>query len=474
MQNKESSVIATILRQFEFIVDHSFYYKIFSLPFLFWWILFAAVFFTIRLGFPFFRFGHALKVVKGHYDNPTDPGTITHRDSVLTACLGTVGLGSVGGMGATIANGGAGTIFWMIVFAPLMMSLKCVEVYFGHKYRVFDGKHFKGGVCYYVNSTIGDTNPKIASYMSKIYAITFLFAVMLAPCFLQTSQATAAICDLFSNSSETSFVVSAIAIAVALIVIPSTFSEIKVMSAIGKILTPLMMFLYVAWSVGAIFVFRHNIPAACAEIVSSALNKKAIFSGGAASAIAAALGRIIFTTECASGSSAMAHAATKTRESMREGFASMVEFCFPFAICLVTGFVIVITGANTNFPDATGLILTKRAFASALGESITSVFFAGMIPLLALTTMALWGFYGQTVWRWAFDRFADKTMMLYRVLYTIFAVAGVYSYTIAKMVYDLADFSYNLSTFINTIVLFFISNEAAREMRAYNSKTENK
>ena len=53
-----------------------------SMPFVIIWLLVGAIIFTIYMGFINIRgFKHALDVVRGKYDDPNDPGEVSHFPS---------------------------------------------------------------------------------------------------------------------------------------------------------------------------------------------------------------------------------------------------------------------------------------------------------------------------------------------------------------------------------------------------------
>src|SRR5680860_962097 len=98
-----------------------------NIPFIVVWLLFGALFFTIRMGFINVRgFKHSLQLASGKYDDPDAPGQITHFQALSTAISGTVGLGNIAGVAVAISLGGAGATFWMILAGFLGMSSKFV------------------------------------------------------------------------------------------------------------------------------------------------------------------------------------------------------------------------------------------------------------------------------------------------------------------------------------------------------------
>jgi AGCS family alanine or glycine:cation symporter len=149
-----------------------------SVPIVLIVLVCGASFFTVYFGFVNIRrFGLALKVVRGTYDElegakkPLKPsvrtvegdivdtikveghqGEVSHFQALASAVSGTVGLGNIAGVAVAIAIGGPGATFWMIVAGLLGMSSKFVECTLGVKYRDIDKNGtVYGGPMYYLS-----------------------------------------------------------------------------------------------------------------------------------------------------------------------------------------------------------------------------------------------------------------------------------------------------------------------------------
>src|SRR5215204_5471871 len=91
-------------------------------PILFLLIL-GGVFFLLYSRFLQYRYlGHAMRVLRGKYNNPNDPGQISPYEALSTALASTVGMGNIAGVAAAISIGGPGALFWMWVTAFVGMS----------------------------------------------------------------------------------------------------------------------------------------------------------------------------------------------------------------------------------------------------------------------------------------------------------------------------------------------------------------
>ena len=83
-----------------------------KIPFIVIWLIFGAITFTIVMRFVNFRgFKHAIQLVRGVYDDPDDPGEVSHFQALTTALSATVGLGNIAGVAIAISIGGPGATF---------------------------------------------------------------------------------------------------------------------------------------------------------------------------------------------------------------------------------------------------------------------------------------------------------------------------------------------------------------------------
>ena len=146
-----------------------------KLPIVVLWLVLGALFFTFRMQFINFRaFWHAIRVTRGDYDNPDDPGEISHFQALSSALSATVGLGNIAGVAIAISLGGPGAIIWMIIAGVLGMSSKFVECTLGQMYRVVraDGS-VSGGPMHYLDEGLAEMGMRP---IGKLAAV--LFALM--------------------------------------------------------------------------------------------------------------------------------------------------------------------------------------------------------------------------------------------------------------------------------------------------------
>ena len=160
------------------------------------WLITAAIFFTIWLGFLNVRgFKHALDLVRGKYSDPDDAGEVSHFQALATAVSGTVGLGNIAGVAIAISIGGPGATFWMIVAGFLGMSLKAAECMLGVKFRQehADGT-VSGGPMYYLRDGLRDLGrPGLGKVLAVVFAFCMIGGAVGGGNMFQSNQATAQI-----------------------------------------------------------------------------------------------------------------------------------------------------------------------------------------------------------------------------------------------------------------------------------------
>ena len=86
-------------------------------------LLLGGIYYSFYLGwFSIRAFGHAIDVIRGLYDDPDDPGEISHFKALTSALSATIGLGNIAGVAVAISTGGPGALVWMMLTAIVGMS----------------------------------------------------------------------------------------------------------------------------------------------------------------------------------------------------------------------------------------------------------------------------------------------------------------------------------------------------------------
>jgi AGCS family alanine or glycine:cation symporter len=202
---------------------------------------------------------------------------------------------------------------------------------------------------------------------------------------------------------------------------------IKRIGAATSKIVPAMCGLYVCVSILIILMNFTKIPEAIGLIFSMAFTGNA-FYGGFFGVLVWGIKRASFSNEAGLGSAAIAHAAAKTEEPVREGIVAMVgPFIDTIIVCLMTAMVVIITGAwnDPSLSQSDGVTLTTKAFESAIGwfPLILTV----SIGLFAYSTMISWAYYGERGWIYLLDHFGGaglKTVIVFRIIFILFVIVG--------------------------------------------------
>ena len=317
------------------------------------------IFITLKMGFiQIRRFGHGIKVVMGHYDDPDDIGDVNHFQALSTALSATVGIGNIAGVAIAIHYGGPGALFWMWVTAFLGMAVKYSECTLALMYRIQnpDGS-VSGGPMYYIERGLGPN--------WKWLAVTFAALAVICSFFTGNAIQANSVADVMENSFFFTVPTYITGLITATLVGFVIIGGIKRIGYVTARLTPIMAILYV---LGALVILILNYDAvlpAFGTIFTYAFNPVAgawgVGSGLFITTMVWGVKRGLFSNEAGQGSAPIAHGAAKTDEPVREGVVALLEpFIDTIVVCTMTGLVIISTGVwdtkhptdiNLNSPD---------------------------------------------------------------------------------------------------------------------------
>ena len=467
IDDRINSVITPIKNVVSEIIFFPVEFAGFKAPFVLIWLIAGAIIFTIYMGFVNIRgFKNAIEVALGKFDNPEDPGEVSHFQALTAALSGTIGIGNIAGVAIAISLGGPGATFWLIMAGLLGMSTKFVECTLAVKYR---DKHedgsVSGGPMYYLSKGLAKQGKGgLGKFLAGFFAISCAFA-SLGMGGAQVNQAThqlkIATGSLFLQNNGWTFGL-VVAVLIGLIII----GGIKSIARVTDKVVPFMCGIYV---VGALIVLGHHftdIPSAFGQIIAGAFTKNAAF-GGFVAVLILGFRRAAFSNEAGIGSAPIAHSAAKTKEPVSEGIIALLgPFIDTVVICTMTALVIIITG---NVPSETveltsnsAIGLTSRSFESVMSWFPSVLSFA--VILFALSTMLAWSYYGLKAWTYLFGK-AKATENIFKVLYCLSAV--VFSSVSASAVFNLADAMIFAMAFPNILGMYMLMKEVRFDLNDY-------
>lgn len=316
---------------------------------------------------PYRYFFHSINILRGKYDDPNDPGDISHFEALASALAATVGLGNISGVAVAIAIGGPGAVFWMWVSAIVGMATKFFTCTLSIMYRGKDSEgNLQGGTMYMIMEGLGKKWKPLAA----LFAIAGLFGPL--PIF-QANQVTQIVRDFVlvpngftdpSNHFTSDLISGLVILAIVSLVI---FGGIKRIGKVASKMVPAMVVIYVACVLVIIGMNIEVLGSTIALIFTDAFTAQSTMGGALGALIVHGTKRAAFSNEAGIGTATLAHGAAKTKEPVREGLVAMMgPFIDTLVVCTMTALAILVTGVWQS-GDENGITLTASAFEAAIG-----------------------------------------------------------------------------------------------------------
>ncbi|GAA4244009.1 MULTISPECIES: alanine/glycine:cation symporter family protein [Winogradskyella] len=416
---------------------------------------------------PFRYLGHALNVLRGKYDDPNDPGEISHFQALTTALSATVGMGNIAGVAVAISVGGPGAVFWMWISAVVGMSTKFFTSTLAIMYRGKDSAgEIQGGPMYFIMEGLGKSWKPLAIFFS------FCGLIGALPVF-NVNQLTQALNDilLIPNGVEvglkSNLIIGAVLISITSLVI---LGGIKRIGNVASRLVPSMVALYFVLVI-VILVAHSDVLLYYLKLIFTdafAANyypKDDTFLGGVLGAlILHGIKRGAFSNEAGIGTAPMAHGAAKTDEPIREGLVAMLGPAIDtIIVCTLTALAILVTGVWETTSD-NGVSLTASAFADVMpnyGKYLLLI----CIAVFSMSSLFSYSYYGTKCMSFLFG--ADKKHY-YNYFYILSILIG--ATTSLSMMINLIDGVFALMAIPTMVATILLAPRVIKELKRYISQ----
>lgn len=412
---------------------------------------------------PFRFFLHAIHVLRGKFDDPNDPGEISHFQALSTALSSTIGMGNIAGVAVAINIGGPGAMFWMWVSAIVGMSTKFFTCTLAIMYRGKDSNgDIQGGPMYFIMEGLGKSWKPLAVFFSICGLIGAL------PVFNvnQLKQAINFIL-LEPNGVEvtytSNFIIGLILVAITSIVILGGLSRI---SKTAEKLVPTMVLLYFVLVLFILGINIEEVPRYLKLMFTDAFNsdfyKGDQFLGGVLGGlILLGIRRGAFSNEAGIGTAPMAHGAAKTDEPIREGLVAMLGPAIDtLVVCTLTALAILVTGVWQT-SDANGVSLTAMAFNDAMpgyGNYLLLV----CIATFSMSSLFTYSYYGTKCMSFLFGA---HNKQYYNYLYILSILLG--ALTPLSMMLNLIDGTFALMAIPTMTATIVLAPKVVKEFKQY-------
>lgn len=438
------------------------------LPYTEWVMLFLIMGGGLYLVFyskllPYRYFGHALAITAGKYDDPNDPGEVSHLQALSSAVAATVGMGNIAGVAIAIYMGGPGVVFWIWATALVGMGIKFYSCSLAIMYRGTDSEgNLQGGPMYFIVHGMG----KKAKPLAVFFCVAGLFGVL--PAFT-TNQFTQTIMEVVNpNETISNFGTDGIfywklAIGIALSIITSfvIFGGLQKIAKVATAIVPFMVLVYFLAVFYIMIVNAGQIWPSLMLVFEEAFNFGTAVQGGLWGLIILGVRRAIFSNESGVGTAPMYHGQSKTTEPVQEGLVAMLgPFIDTIVVCTLTAVVILLSGAHLE-AETNGIVMTLIAFEKTF-FGFGDVLLMLVVAAFALSTLFTYSYYGTKCLSFLTN---VKTGNFYNFIYvgsiTFAAVASV------DLVINLIDLSFALMVIPNMIAVLYLAPRVNKAMKTY-------
>ncbi len=336
-------------------------------------LLGVGVLFTLWSGIGQYRaLTHGVAVVRGKYDDKSDPGAINHFQALSTALSATVGLGNIAGVALAISVGGPGAVFWMWVIGIVGMALKLTEVTQAMLFRdTTDPENPHGGAMWVCKKGFAKISPGLAPLgviVGGIFCVTLLISTVTGGNMFQAWNVADIGFTYFNIPQIVTGIVLAVGVGIVII------GGIKRIGDVAGKIVPFMCAIYILAGLYVIVVNAGEIPAMFGLIFKEAFSPSegvgAFLGGTAGYGFLVGMQRALFSNEAGQGSAPIAHSAAKTDEPVREGVVAGLEpFIDTICVCTITALVILLSGSWSRdpalaFPENTRPVFVQNGTGS--------------------------------------------------------------------------------------------------------------
>ena len=383
-------------------------------------------------------------------------GDISPFGALATALAATVGAGNIIGVAVAVGAGGPGAVLWMWLTGVFGMATKYAEALLSVQFRVKNERgEMSGGPMYVLERGLK------MKWLGVLFAIFTAVAAFGVGNMFQAKAVATSIVELMPDGTAE----MPVRIICGLIMAVSTglvlIGGIKWISRFCEILVPFMVITYVVGCLIVLAMFWDKIPGAIALIVTDAFTGKALAGGALGAVIAAGVKRGLFSNESGLGSAPIAAAAARSGNPAQQALVSMTgTFWDTVVICLLTGLVLVVTGAwNTG---EKGAAMTQAAFGQihVIGPVVLTVGLATFV----FSTLIGWSYYGEKAVEYLGGL---KLIPIYRWLWVLAIFLG--ATFPSSLVINFSDSANALMAIPNLISLILLSGLIARESKNWLS-----
>lgn len=418
----------------------------------------GSIYFTIKTrGVQFRLFGSAIKEM----GEETGDSQISPLQSFMISTASKLGTGNIVGVAVSIAAGGPGSVFWMVVMALFSGATSFVENTIGqiYKEKAPDGEYV-GGPAQYIPKTLG----KKFNWLGSIYAVLFIITFSFSFNPLASYNIGSSFAYYFPDF-ETSFMPYLIGGVLAILTGFVIFGGGKRIADAAMRIVPTMSVIFMILTVLAVVLNIKRLPEVVSMVFSDAFNFKAIAGGFAGSCIVVGLKRGLYTHEAGMGSSPYAASAAQTSHPAKTGLVQLLSiFLDTVVLCTATACLLLFSGVEVD-PELTGMPYVQAALEAMFGKPGV-LFITILLFLFGFATLIGNYFYSEQNLK--ILGCGQKGLQIFRVCQLLIIFVGpAMSF---DLVWDMGDVFMGLLTVLNMFVILAIGKVAYAALRDYEKQ----
>ena len=425
-------------------------------------LLGIGLYYSIRLGFPQFKYAKSIKRVLKKNLNSGD--NISGFAALATAVGGQVGTGSLVGVAAALTAGGPGAIFWMWVTALLGMVITFAETVLGQIYRVkLEDGTYRGGPAYYVQFGL----------KSRVFAIItaffYILGVGLCIAFMQSNSISQAFAGVVDDVNP---IIPGIVVTAAAAII--TIGGVKRLTDFSSRVVPIMAGAYILVVLAIVVLNIKQFPAMLGLIFKSAFSSQAAVGGLVGHSVMQAfrfgVARGLFSNDAGNGIAGIMHASADVSHPAEQGFLGMFgTFVTTIVVCSLSAFALLLTGVVGAPGAGEGINLVQDAFQSLLGIPGRWIVFLAM-SMFGFTTLIADLFYGESNIILIFKDKYKIPLWIYRII--AFALCIVASQFNQATAWGLIDVFVGFVVIINVVALILLLKDVRYVLKDYQGQID--
>ncbi len=387
-----------------------------------------------------------------------EPQSVSAFQAFTISAASRVGVGNIAGVGAAVAGGGPGAVFWMWLMAFVGGASSFIESSLAQLYKTRDADGFRGGPAYYMARGLG------ARWMGVLFSVILIVCFPVAFSSLQANTIQETVAGGLGEEVS-GWLPWAIGVALAVLMAAVVFGGVRRIASVTQTLVPLMALLYLLLGLIIVFIHVDRVPVVFTAIFAQAFGPNEVVGATLGYIIMTGVKRGMFSNEAGLGSAPNAGASAAVTHPVKQGLVQTLGVYFDtFLVCSITAFIVLVSVPDLAGAER-GIALTQGAIVGALGDW-SNILLSVIIFLLAFSSILGNYYYGES--NIEFITQQGSALLGYRILAIVAVFFG--AVVSADVVWNFADGAMGIMALVNLIAIALLSPIAFRLLKDYTAQ----